>query len=372
MAGDVPSGDLGRHKVMDQRGFAEVTAGYFVPLRKAGTAGEDVQHAFRYAVSGRGPAVFNVAEDILRQDYPGEFKYRALAIMPGPFPPPPNQEAVEQATGILATARRPLILAGRGAVLSGARLELEALSSRIGALLSTSLLGQGMFQGHPMNIGLIGDLATDVTVELLARSDCVLVVGASLNPNTTGGGPLAPKATVIQIDQDPSRFNEWNQIDLAVQGDAKATVAEINKLLETAGISERPSFWSSEPMQATIQASRRWPPPPAEQTGRALHPGTFFAAFDKIFPANRTLVQASGCPGGLRAGSGHYTLPYITVPSAEAMLRVGNFGSIGLGLGVGIGAAMARPDTHCVTFEGDGSFMMNIQELDTAVRYHFH
>lgn len=369
ITGDMPAGQRTAIKYFDQRAYAESTAGYFVNLRNSSTVADDVQNVFRYTRGGRGPAVLDAPLDILRSDISGDWKYRATVAMPGPFRVAPDPEAIEQAAGILASARRPVILAGKGAVLSGARAELEALSSRIGALLGTSLLGQDLFHGHPMHIGVLGEFATDPAVELLSQADCVLAVGASLNPYTTGGGRLAPKATVIHIDQEPARFNEATPVDLAVQGDARATVEAINRLLEMAGISERPSYWSSEPVQATIQAARARPPvPPDEPSEPYVHPARFMTELDKMLPEDRTIVLGAGVP--LRNRPAGYVHDYITIPRAEAMIRTGDFGSIGLGLYMGIGASLARPQTHCAIFEGDGGFIMNIQDLETAVRYH--
>ena len=367
ISGDMPAGERNQIKYFDQRSYVESTAGNFVPLRKPATVAADVQQAFRYVRARRGPTVLNAPADILRSDIPGDWKYIATSAMPGPFRVTPDQEAVESAAAILATARRPVILAGKGAVLSGARAEIEALASRVGALLGTSLLAQELFRGHPFHIGVLGDFASDPAVELLAQADCVLAIGASLNPYTTGGGRLAPRATVIHIDQDPARFNEVTPIELGIQGDAQATVAAINACLEMAGISERASYWSSDHLRESIQACCVKPPPPAEEPSQPIHPANFLAELDKILPKDRTIILGAGVPRRDR-GAG-FVFDYITVPDAESMIRTGDFGSIGLGMSAGIGAALARPDSYCVAFEGDGGFIMHLQELETAVRY---
>ena len=125
ISGDMPAGERTQIKYFDQRSYVESTAGNFVPLRKPATVAQDVQQAFRYVRARRGPPVLNAPADILRSEYPGEWKYLATSAMPGPFRVTPDPEAVEGAAAILATARRPVILAGKGAVLSGARMEIE-------------------------------------------------------------------------------------------------------------------------------------------------------------------------------------------------------------------------------------------------------
>ena len=366
IAGDTPSTDRAQIKAFDQRSYVEATAGYLVPLRGAATVTEDVHHAFRHVRNGRGPVVLNAPADVLRSEYPMDFEYRATSEMPGPFHVAPDPEAVELAAAMLANARRPVVIAGKGAVLSGAKEEIEALGARIGALLGTTLLAQAYFRGHPFDIGVLGDFANASAVELLAQADCVLAVGASLNPYTTGGGRVAPRAKVMHIDVDPTRFNEFTPVDLGIAGDARASVAAINSGLEMAGVSDRMSYWSNDQAQAAMQASRLRPSVPDHEPARPLHPAQVLSELDKILPEKRLVVIGGGVARRDRAlGT---VFDHITVPGADALVRTGDFGSIGLGLAMGIGAAVGRPERHCVIFEGDGGFMMHVQELETAAR----
>ncbi|MBI2867897.1 MAG: thiamine pyrophosphate-binding protein [Chloroflexi bacterium] len=363
IAGDMPAGDRGNAKTFDQRRYVESTAGHFVPLRRAMTVGEDVQLAFRTIRAGRGPVVFNAPVDVLRSDYPWEWQYQASrATMPPPFRLAPDPVAVERAAAMLVAAKRPVILAGRGAVLSEARGEIEALASRTGALLGTSLQAWQYFRGHPSYIGVFGAFAADSAVELLAQADLILAVGASLNPYTTGGGRIAPKAKVVHIDQDQDRFGEFTPVELGIQGDARTVVAAINASLAEAGISERPSFWASESAQALIKACR--PRPPAAAIGsEQLRLAQVLAELDRVLPQDRVVVV----DGGMNL---LFVWDHITVPGPDSLVWPKDFQSIGLGLAMGIGAALGRPDRHCIVFAGDGGFMMNIQELETAARYH--
>src|SRR5205807_771348 len=122
-----------------------------------------------------------------------------------PLPPTaPSREAIAQAADVLTQAKRPAIIAGRGAVLAEARDDLEALGQRTGAILATSAPANGLFAGFPYALGISGGFASPFAAELLPQADVVLVVGASINHWTTKHGALiSPGATVIQIDTDP-------------------------------------------------------------------------------------------------------------------------------------------------------------------------
>ncbi|MBI2867382.1 MAG: thiamine pyrophosphate-binding protein [Chloroflexi bacterium] len=366
IAGDMPTSERTSVKTFDQRRYVEATAGQFLPLRNTMTVAEDVQRAFRYVYSGRGPLVLDLPADSLEADVPWQWEYQPSSVTrrggPGPLRLQPDADTVAGAAAMLAAARRPVILAGKGAVLSGAREEIEALASRVGALLATTLQAREYFRGHPSYVGVFGTFAADPAVELLAQADCVLAVGASLNRYTTGGGRLAPKAKLIHIDLDPARISEFTPVDLGIVGDAQATLEAINNALQAAGIAERPSAWPAEHVRERIDAAHLRPAVTASAPGERPHITEIVAGLDRILPEDRLVVIDAG-------QFIYFVMDGITVSGPDAFIWSVDFGSIGLGLAMGIGAAVARPDRHCVVFTGDGGLMMGLQELDTAARH---
>src|SRR5919206_4375525 len=167
------------------------------------TAVADARRAYRRAQVERRPVVLMLPLDVQAApcpqalDAPRADKTRAL------LPVRPAAAAVDEAVRVLRSAQRPLVLAGRGAVLSDARAPLEALGERLGALLATSAVANGLFTGNPWSLGISGGFASPAAAELIGEADVVLGFGVALNMWTTRHGRLvSPNATVIQVDRD--------------------------------------------------------------------------------------------------------------------------------------------------------------------------
>ena len=159
-----------------------------------------------------------------------------IAAAPLPAAPVPGAAAIARAADLLAAAERPLIIAGRGAVLAGAREPIEALGERTGALLATSAMANGLFAGLPFALGISGGFASRHAAELLAESDVVLSLGATLNHWTTRHGALpAAGARLIQADLDPAAIGAHQPADVGIVGDAAATAALLLAELEARG-----------------------------------------------------------------------------------------------------------------------------------------
>src|SRR5262249_49766009 len=136
--------------------------------------------------------------------------------------------AVRALSDALAKAQRPLVLAGRGAVISGAEVALSVLAERAGALLATSVCGHGLFAGDPWSVGISGGFSSPAAHGLISESDLILAFGASLTHWTTKRGKLiAPGAVVAQVDVETARLGYQMPVQLAVHADARTTAAAI-------------------------------------------------------------------------------------------------------------------------------------------------
>ena len=123
--------------------------------------------------------------------------------MPRPQVLRPDPAVVDEIVAMVAEAERPIVLGGRGAMWSGAKGVLESMAQEAGALLATTLLGKGLFDGNPFALDIAGTFATDLGRELFAESDLVIAAGAGLGHYTTEGGYLFPNARVVRIDTQP-------------------------------------------------------------------------------------------------------------------------------------------------------------------------
>ncbi|MGF1600031.1 MAG: thiamine pyrophosphate-binding protein [Acidimicrobiales bacterium] len=358
VCGDTPTGDRDHLQNLDQHAVVAATGAGFEPVRQAGTIAADVATAIRRAHVERRPIVLNVPLDI-----EWETDVVLAPVDPVTLPPmatEPDPEALDVAVGLLATANRPLVLAGRGAVRAGAHDALVALAHRLGAPLATSLLGSGYFADDPCNLGLHGTLSSPEGAEAIASADCVVAFGASLNRYTTDEGRLFAGKRVIQCDIDPARIGALTPVDVGVVGDAAKVATVMADWLDKAG--HRPSGFRSTDLEQRLAAAD----PAAtfdDRSGRGtIDPRTFTLRLDGILPADRTVV----------IDAGRFMLQALTlsVPDPLALVTSHGFGAIGLGMSNAIGAAVARPDRPTVLAVGDGGFMMGgLTEFHTAVEH---
>jgi len=340
------------------------------------TAVEDLQRAYQRAVVERCAVLVDLPLDVQAAALP-------TAAVPAPAPvellaPAPAPEAVSAAADLLAASRRPVVIAGRGAVVAGAGPALEALAARIGALLATSANGHGLFSGNPFALGIAGGFAAPTAAALLREADAVLAVGASLNMWTTRHGSLIdPAARVVQVDLDPRAIGAHRRVELGVVGDAARSAQAIDAELARRG--HRATGARSDELAARIAAGR-WRDiaganiAGAEMAGAGINgaateadplgridPRTLSIALDELLPAERTVVVDSGHFMGWLA-------MYLDVPDAAGFVFPQAFQSVGLGLGAALGAAVARPDRLTIAALGDGGLLMSLGELESAVR----
>ncbi|MFQ1002942.1 thiamine pyrophosphate-binding protein [Modestobacter sp. SSW1-42] len=324
------------------------------------TAVHDAVRAFRRAAVDRRTVVLNLPLDVQEAEVPAD-------ALP-PFAPPVLEPAVagprsvEQLADLLRTAQRPVLIAGRGARLSGARDVLAELADLSGALLATSAVARGLFEGLEWSVDVSGGFATPMAAELIGSADLVVGWGASLNVWTLRGGELlAADATVVQVDEDPAALGVHVRIDHGVVGDVAATAAATVEQLR-ARPRTAPS-WRTPELSARIRAGRRWRDEPYEDTstGELIDPRTLSTALNEVLPIERVVAPDGGNFNG-------YPAMFLDVPDERGYCLTLAFQSIGLGLSTAIGAGLASPGRVAVAGVGDGGFMMSHVELDTAVR----
>ncbi|MGX7681302.1 thiamine pyrophosphate-binding protein [Jatrophihabitans sp. DSM 45814] len=258
------------------------------------------------------------------------------------------------------TARRPIILAGKGVLESDARAELIRLADRTGALLSTTLLANSLFAGDDYDIGIVGTFSTDAAAEVLADCDLLLAFGTSLNPFTTYAREIIPKAMIIQVDSDPQAFGRYVKPELEIQADAKAWAGALADELEARGYAS--AGYRTVEVSEMIKRSTK---PSASTFGlstKGLDPRVAMIELEQVIPKQRTLVMDPGQ---------HITFscPYLSVPTPQDFIFPVDFGSVGSAAALAYGAAVAQPSRLTVLCIGDGGMMMSLSDLETAVRY---
>jgi acetolactate synthase I/II/III large subunit len=338
----------------------------------------DVADACRAAVSGTGQTVvLGLPLDVQAQPagpaepaaWPGSSSAgwtaaAAAATAATDELAPPDGAELGPLIDALSAARRPVFIAGRGAVrrAAAARAALTALADRCGALLAVSAAAKGLFAGDPWYLDVSGGFATPLAAELIAQADLIVAWGSTLNMWTTRHGRLIPPgATVAQVDIDRAQLGVNRAVHIAVCGELGAVAAACSDALAQRGAPG--AGWRSPALRDRIAAEGRWRAVPYtdETGGGRIDPRTLSIALDDIVPAERTVVIDSGNFMG-------YPSMFLGVPDHAGFCFTQAFQSIGLGLASAIGAAIARPDRLTVAALGDGGFLMSLTELTTAAR----
>ncbi|MFH5822873.1 thiamine pyrophosphate-binding protein [Georgenia sp. AZ-5] len=310
-----------------------------------------VEHALTYRV----PTVLAIPYDVATLDA-GPVPEVPAPRLPGPLAPrgPFADAMVREIATALASASRPLLLAGRGAWVAGAGEALGALADATGALTATTALGRGIFARPEFDLGVAGGFGAEGAMSLVREADVAVVVGASLNQFTMRFGELfAPGTRVFQVDVAPAATHP--HVGGYVRGDAAAVAAALVAELDGA----TPSGWRES---IDVAAARRYEPGDGKAPDGRLDPRSAAARIGELLPQDRVVVS----DGGHFIG---WANMYWPVASPDRMIMVGTaFQAIGLGFPSLLGAALARPGATVVLTTGDGGGLMALADLESAVR----
>ncbi len=359
LAGDVPNGAVKNNFYIEQADLVRAVGAVSERLHTVNSAREDTLRAVTRALRDRQTVVLSLPLDV--QHAPLPTNQQPLELPPAAGRLYPDPRAVAQLADALAAAKRPLILGGRGAVISDAEAALVALADAVGALLATSVCGHGLFAQNPWSVGISGGFSSPVADELISESDCIVVFGASLTAWTTKRGKLiAPNAVVAQVDIEVQKLGYQMPVQIAIQGDAKATAVALLDELRRRNVpgAGRRTNAMRERIRAGDNHHFPWPD---KSNKDFIDPRTLSKAVDAILPAERVVASDSGHFCG-------WVPRYLRVPNARASCLSHSFQSVGLGLASAIGLAIANPEKLAVLGTGDGGFLMSIADLETAVR----
>jgi len=368
LSGEAPAAALTSNFRIAQDDLVEAVGAGCDRIFTAASAGADAIRAHRRAQLERRPIVLMLPIDTQAQAAAGENGGVGRAAPTAPIPSPPIPDppmpppaAISATTNLLAAARHPVIIAGRGAVLSDAREPIERLAALTGALLATSAPANGLFTGLPFALGISGGFASPHAAELLTQADLVILFGASGNHWTTRHGELIARgAPVVQIDVEPAAIGRHLAVDAGLVGDAAETARALCDELCRRGHN---NVGFRTPELAAAVVAGRWPHVPYDDEGHDgwIDPRTLSIELERRLPADRAVAVDSGHSLG-------YPAMYLSVPDARAWVFPNGFQAVGLGLGNAIGAAVANPERVTVAALGDGGAFMALAEIETAVR----
>lgn len=360
LAGQTSAGATRSNFHVDQAGLVERTGAIAEQLYRPETVVEDTVRAYRRAVVERRPVVLNMPLDVQAAIVEPAHEHRQARGVVASRRPCPSPDEVRRIATLLASAERPLILAGRGAVVSGAGASLRRLGELSGALLANTAVANGFFTGDPWTLGIAGGFASDEAAKLMGEADVVIGFGCSYTTWTTRGGQLfAPDATVVQVDADPTALGVFDGVDVGVLADCDETARAVVSALPDAVDGAR---WRTDAVAARFLRDRRPEPTSPAAAPSTIHPETLSAELEAMLPGERTVV----------VDGGHFLGWPVTgwsVPDPQGFVFTSSgFQSIGLGLAAAVGAHIARPGRLTLLAAGDGGFLMSVSELETLAR----
>jgi thiamine pyrophosphate-dependent acetolactate synthase large subunit-like protein len=357
-AGEAPLKSGWYNQELDQGPLITATGAAYHRLHMPERMPVAVRDAFLQARRERRPVVLGVPFDLQGRAWSGPEKLPTPSreLLPRHSPMPPHPDDVARAAELVSAAQRVVVLAGLGAVEAGAGAACRALAARTGGLLSTTLPARGLFHDDPFCIGISGSFTPEVGLEYLKEADLVIAVGCSLAYHAGGGGQLWPKARMLQVDIDPVAVNQGQEVARHhLRADARLGVEAL-----AAALPSRERAWRTEAMASRIRDSK-----PDSQAfdiePGMLDPRRVVEALEAALPQDWEMVNSGG----------HCSWFFAQMPSRrqERFLTIREFGAIGNGISFAMGVAAARPDAKVVLFDGDGSLMMHVQELETIRRH---
>ena len=353
LTGQVPSGLMGTDafQEVDVFGMSMPVVKHSIIIRDPMRIPEMIAEAFEIAEGGRpGPVLIDLPKDVLQAEaYP--------TFPPGPRPVAepshPPESDLAAATALLAQAKRPVFYIGGGVTLAGAVDAVRDFMARTGIPTVATLKALGC--AHPDSetylgmLGMHGGRAANVAVD---ESDLLICCGARFDDRATGRlDSFAPGARIIHIDGDAAEIDKLRRAEIGLAGDITAILAGItNGWLDIAD-------WRETCIERKHRHAFRYDAPGSGVFAPAMLKELSEAAGDDFIAA---------CDVGQHQ---MWVAQHCRFSRPEHHLTSAGLGAMGYGLPAGIGAAMTRPDHKVVTITGDGSIMMNIQELATARRY---
>ncbi len=317
---------------------------------------QTVREAFLIASTGRpGPVLIDLPVDVTTATYSG--KDPGPTVIPGYKPRTEgNARQIKRAAEAINKAKRPLIYAGGGIIISGAHEELFELATRARIPVTTTLLGMGGFpETHELSLKMLGMHGTAYANYATQNCDLLIAVGARFDDRVTGKvDTFAPKAeNIIHIDIDPTSISKSIQVDIPVVGDARNILGKLLEYVKPAKHTE----WLAQVFE--------W---------KKKHPLTYDGDKDKAIKPQYVVEQIDKLTGGeaiitTEVGQNQmWAAQYYTYTRPRQIISSGGLGTMGYGFPAAIGAQIGRPDSIVFDIAGDGSIQMNIQELATVAR----
>ena len=312
-----------------------------------------VKEAFHIASTGRpGPVLIDVPKDVQNTLVPNP-DYEVAMDLPGyRLPPPPTPEKIREVVEAIKASNRPIIYCGGGVVASNAAADLREFAAKTGIPVAMTLQGLGSFPSdHYLSLGMLGMHGTVYSNNAINEADLLLALGVRFDDRVTGKlSEFAKHGKIVHVDIDASEINKNKTAQIALNTDASSFLKAINPLVERGDWRD----WHEQ-----VDAWRASDPMSYDQRDDTILPQYVIDQFSQLAKGNFIMTTGVGQHQMWAAQWTKFNSPRTWVTS-------GGLGSMGFGLPAAMGAQAAFPDALVVDVDGDGSFVMNIQELATC------
>ena len=321
-----------------------------------------VKEAFEIAQTGRpGPVLIDIPKNIQNQEaqpiFPKSVSFRG-------YQPEPKADdvALQEVLGLIASAKQPMIYCGGGVISGNAHRELLEFAERTQIPVATTLMGIGSFpEGHPLSLKWLGMHGTVYANNAVNEADLLLAIGVRFDDRVTGKvEKFCEHGTIVHIDIDNSELNKNRAVKLPILSDLKYALSQMNARLEATGQKQVSKNFTKFP--AWYAQIAEW---------RAKFPLSYKDTEDVIQPQHviRLLWELTGGDAIITTGVGQHQMwaaQFYDFNNPRSLLTSAGLGAMGFGYPAALGAKVACPDKQVVDIDGDGSFVMNVQELATA------
>ncbi len=320
-----------------------------------------IKEAFHVARTGRpGPVLVDIPKNVgsTRIDFQPEGGVNIRSYSPNYTP---NKWQLKKIVKMIQAARRPLIFAGGGIILSRSAQQLTHLARRTHTPVTTSLMGLGAFPGaDPLSLGMIGMHGTYRANMSSGECDLLIAVGVRFDDRVTGKtDAFAAQAEIVQIDIDPTSIKKNVPVTIPVVGDCKLALKQLNAMLDAEDLSQM-----AEKHEAWLAQIESWKNTDqlAYHQDQVIKPQYVIEKLYELTDGKAIITTEVG-------QNQMWAAQYYKFDQPDHFITSGGLGCMGFGLPAAIGAQVAQPDKIVVDIAGDGSIQMNIQEMATAVQY---
>jgi len=366
ISGQVPSAVIGSDafQEVDMVGITRPCVKHNFLVKNLEDIAETLKKAFHVATTGRpGPVVVDIPKDITDPSIKVAYKYPKKVSMRSYNPATKGHSGqIKKALGLLLSAKKPMIYAGGGVILSEASKELIKLVQTLGYPITHTLMGLG---GYPATdkqfVGMLGMHGTYEANMSMHESDVIIAIGARFDDRVTGKLDLfCPYAKIIHIDIDPASIAKTVKVDIPIVGDIKSVLKEMLALIKNGQnkINEKAvsAWWTQINKWREVKCLEY------NRESRLIKPQYVIEQLYEVTKGNAIITSDVGQHQMFASQYYHFDKP-------RRWINSGGLGTMGFGLPAAIGAKLAYPNMEVACVTGEASIQMCIQELATALQY---